>query len=336
MKIGAFDTADQVCVVAEIGNNHEGSFEVAKRMVRVAADCGVDAVKFQTFRTALFANPNDSVRYERLQEFELSDREFSDLQELSHSLGLLFLSTPLDLESADFLSGIVDAYKIASGDNNFYPLLSRVALTGKPIIISSGASDIEQVCRSESYVKRIWKQNSIAGQLAVLHCVSNYPTAPRDANLAAISALAEQLDCEVGYSDHTLGISACALSVALGAQVIEKHFTLDHGYSDFRDHQISAEPAEMRQLVKDVRAASLLLGRPGKRVLSSEAEVAPLIRRSIVAANRLPVGHCITASDLLWLRPANGLPPGDEGKLLGKIVQEPIERAEPILSEKVA
>ena len=104
----------------------------------------------------------------------------------------------------------------------------------------------------------------------------------------------------------------------------------------FRDHQISAEPAEMRQLVMDVRAASLLLGRPDKRVLPSEAEIAPLIRRSIVAANRLPVGHCITASDLLWLRPANGLPPGDEEKLLGKIVQEPIERAEPILFEKVA
>ena len=336
MKIGAFDTAGQVCVVAEIGNNHEGSFEVAKQMVRAAADCGVDAVKFQTFRTALFANPSDSARYERMQKFELSFREFSDLQELSHSLGLLFISTPLDLESARFLNGIVDAYKIASGDNDFYPLLSVVALTSKPIVMSSGASDLEQICRSESHIKHVWNQNGIAGQLAVLHCVSNYPTAPHNANLAAIATLADRLDCEVGYSDHTLGIEACALAVALGARVIEKHFTLDHHYSDFRDHQISAEPTEMRQLVADIRAASVLLGKPDKRVLSAEEEVAPLIRRSIVAANRLPVGHCITASDLLWLRPANGLPPGDEEKLLGKIVQEPIERAEPILFEKVA
>ena len=336
MKIGSFDTSKKVLVIAEIGNNHEGDVKLATEMVREAARAGVDAVKFQTFRTELFANPKDTARYERLRRFELSCHDFSELQKLSHSLGLLFFSTPLDLESAQFLNGIVDAFKIASGDNNFYPLLSEVAFTGKPIIISSGASDLQQACQSEKYIKQAWHQKSIVGQLAILHCVSNYPAAPEDANLAAIITLAERLGCDVGYSDHTLGIKACVLSVALGAQIIEKHFTLDHHYSDFRDHQISADPEEMRQLVKDVRTASKLLGGGDKLVLASEEEMAPLIRRSIVAADQLPVGHCITPDDLMWLRPANGLPPGEEGKLVGKIVQKTIERAEPILIDKVA
>ena len=336
MKINQFDTDEQVLIIAEIGNNHEGNANVAAQMVRTAAAAGVGAVKFQTFRTELFANPNDQARYQRMQQFELSQVEFTELRDLAHSLGLLFLSTPLDLESARFLNRIVDAFKIASGDNNFYPLLAKVASTGKPVIISSGASDLEQVRISKDFVEQQWQQHGIDGQLAVLHCVSNYPTASQDANLSTITTLDEQLQCDVGYSDHTLGIDACVLSVALGARIIEKHFTLDKNYSDFRDHQMSADPAEMKQLVERVCKASQLLGDQRKRVLPSETEMVPLIRRSIVAARELPVGHCITDDDLMWLRPANGLPPGEEDKLLGKTVQEKIELAEPIQLKKVA
>ena len=336
MKLNQFNTDDQVLIIAEIGNNHEGNATVAAQMVCEVAAAGADAVKFQTFRTALFANPSDQSRYQRMQQFELSQTEFSELRDLAHSLGLLFLSTPLDLESARFLYGMVDAFKIASGDNNFYPLLTEVASTGKPVIISSGASDLEQILYGKEFVERQWRQRGIDGQLAVLHCVSNYPTAFQDANLSVITTLAEQLQCDVGYSDHTLGVDACVLSVALGARIIEKHFTLDKNYSDFRDHQMSADPAEMQQLVERVRRASQLLGHQGKRVLPSETEIVPLIRRSIVAAHELPVGHCITSDDLMWLRPANGLPPGEEEKLLGKIVHEKIELAEPIQLTKVA
>lgn len=336
MKIGSLDTADQVLVIAEIGNNHEGDVKVAAEMVAAAANAGVDAVKFQTFRTELFANPKDAARYERLRQFELTPAEFSSLRDLAHSLGLLFLSTPLDLESAKFLNNIVDAFKIASGDNNFFPLLGEVASTGKPVIISTGASDIEQVCKSKDYVKGIWNQLGINGQLAVLHCVSNYPTTNENANLSVIPTLFDSLQCEIGYSDHTLGIDACVLSIALGSRIIEKHFTLDHHFSDFRDHQISADPEEMDRLVSRVRLATQLLGGTQKKILASEAEIAPLIRRSIVAAIELPVGHCIAREDLLWIRPGDGLPPGDEEKLIGKFVLEDIGRAEPILLEKVA
>lgn len=336
MKIDAFDTDERVLVIAEIGNNHEGDVEVAAKMVREAAAAGVDAVKFQTFRTELFANPNDEARYRRMQQFELSQPEFRQLRELAKSLGLLFFSTPLDLQSARFLNEIVDAFKIASGDNNFYPLLEEVAATGKPVIISSGASDLQQICTSKSFVEDQWKQRGIDGQIAALHCVSNYPTAPQDAHLSAIRTLADNLDCQVGYSDHTLGIEACVLSVALSARIIEKHFTLDKNYSDFRDHQLSADPAEMRQLVERVRLASELLGNPSKRVLPSETEIEPQIRRSIVAARQLPVGHRVTPEDLTWLRPANGLPPGEEQQLLGKTVKQVVPMAAPISLDKVA
>ncbi len=336
MDIKNISTVEQVLIIAEIGNNHEGSADVAAQMVREVAAAGADAVKFQTFRTELFANPNDQSRYRRMQRFELSHEEFSELRDLAHSLDLLFISTPLDLESARFLRDMVDAFKIASGDNNFYPLLAEVACTGKPVIISSGASDIEQVRKSKDTIERRWRQLDIDGQLAILHCVSNYPTAVEDANLSAIRSLSEQLQCEVGYSDHTLGVDACVLSVALGARIIEKHFTLDKNYSEFRDHQMSADPEEMKQLVGRVRAAFTMLGNPKKQVLPSEKEIVPLIRRSIVAARELPVGHCITADDLMWLRPAGGLAPGEEMQLVGKTVRKKIDCAEPIQPSKVA
>lgn len=336
MDIKTISTNDQVLIIAEIGNNHEGSAKVAAQMVREVAAAGADAVKFQTFRTELFANPNDQSRYRRMQQFELSQKEFFELRDLAHSLDLLFISTPLDLESARFLGDIVDAFKIASGDNNFYPLLAEVACTGKPVIISSGASDIDQVRKSKDTIERKWQQLGIDGQLAILHCVSNYPTAVQDANLLAIRSLPEELQCEVGYSDHTLGVDACVLSVALGARIIEKHFTLDKKYSEFRDHQISADPEEMKHLVGRVRAACTMLGNPRKQVLPSEKEMVPLIRRSIVAARELPVGHCIAPDDLMWLRPAGGLAPGEEKKLVGKTVRKKIDCAEPIELSKVA
>ena len=166
MDIKNISTVEQVLIIAEIGNNHEGSADVAAQMVREVAAAGADAVKFQTFRTELFANPNDQSRYRRMQRFELSHKEFSELRDLAHSLDLLFISTPLDLESARFLRDMVDAFKIASGDNNFYPLLAEVACTGKPVIISSGASDIEQVRKSKDTIERRWRQLDIDERLA--------------------------------------------------------------------------------------------------------------------------------------------------------------------------
>lgn len=324
MRISRYDVKEKVLIVAEIGNNHEGNFELAQRLVREAAACGVDAVKFQTFRTEHVVGRLDEERFRRLQSFELGYTQFGELSELAHSLGLLFLSTPLDLASAEFLSSIVDCYKIASGDNNFYPLISRVAQTGKPLIISSGLSDVAQVARTVAFVRKEWEASNLVGELAILHCVTSYPVAPEEANLRAIQFLGERFDVPVGYSDHTVGIDAALLAVALGARIIEKHFTLDKNFSDFRDHRLSAEPAEMADLVRRIRMAALMLGAREKVIQPCEKAVVQTVRRSIVASADLPRGHRLTWSDLTWIRPGGGLAPGEEHLLVGKLLKHSV------------
>ena len=336
MQIKTHNTYQRILIIAEIGNNHEGNIEVARQMVRAAATCGVHAVKFQTFRTDLFVNQSDAARYSRMQQFELSQEEFSELADLARSLGLLFISTPLDLQSARFLAPLVDCFKIASGDNNFYPLLEDVAESGKPVIISSGISDLKQIRESKALVEGVWQQNNTHGELAVLHCVSNYPVEPENANLSAITNLQREIGGTIGYSDHTLGVEACLLSVALGARIIEKHFTLDKNYSDFRDHQMSADPREMKELVESVTRAAAMMGDGEKIVGDSEKEIMPLIRRSIVAARPLVSGHRVTSDDIMWLRPGNGLAPGKESQLLGKTITRALNVGEPIQLKDVA
>src|SRR5439155_16391161 len=220
MRIGHVNLDEQVLVVAEIGNNHEGNFEVAKELVRRAAACGVDGVKFQTFKTEHYVSSADAERFKRLKSFELSFAQFEELASLARSLGMLFLSTPFDLESAAFLGPLVDAYKIASGDNNFFPLIQRVCETGKPIIVSSGATSLEQIAKTKRYVEDQWRARGFAQKLAILHCVSSYPVPPEQANLAAIPFLIDSVGGTIGYSDHTIGIDACIVAAALGARII--------------------------------------------------------------------------------------------------------------------
>ena len=331
MKIGDFDLDQQVLIVAEIGNNHEGNFEVAREMVEEAAKCGVDAVKFQTFKTEHYVNQGDSARFERLKSFELTYPEFEELSNLAHSQGLMFVSTPFDLASASFLNSIVDSYKIASGDNAFYPLIEKVALTGKPMIVSTGISNAEQVKRTVDFVKQTWIRNDVIGQLAILHCVSSYPVPSDQVNLRSIQFLIENFEDVIGYSDHALGIEAAVLATALGSQIIEKHFTLDKNFSDFRDHQLSADPPEMRDLVKQIRLTSSMLGENRKQVENCEEEVVTAIRRSIVAGRDMPVGHHVDMSDLTWLRPSGGLVPGEEEALIGKLLKREVSFGEQLL-----
>ena len=331
MKIGSLDTLQKVFVVAEIGNNHEGRFENAEKLVRAAAECGVDAVKFQTFRTKWFTSRVDPARFERLRRFELTFDEFAALERLARRLGVMFVSTPLDLESASFLESLVDAYKIASGDNDFWALLDRVCRSRKPVIISTGMSsgaDLE-ACRDFVLERRP------SSEVAFLHCVSAYPAPPEHVNLSVIPVLAESLRCTIGYSDHTIGVEAAVASVALGARIVEKHFTLDKNFSDFRDHQLSADPDEMSRLVKHIRSVEVLLGRADKRIQPSEEGVLAVARRSIAAAADLPEGHRLRDADLTWLRPRNGLPPGGEAEVLGKRLKRAKAFGEPIRREDV-
>jgi len=315
MEIGSFNTDQKVLIVAEIGNNHEGNFAVAQELVEKAAQAGADAVKFQTFKTESFVSRSDPARFARLKSFELSFAQFQALGDLARSRGLLFVSTPLDLGSAEFLEGIVDALKIASGDNNFYPLLDQVSRSRKALIVSTGVSDDAQVGRTLDCIRR--HRDSLKG-VALLHCVAAYPVPVEQANLSSIPYLASRYPVTVGYSDHTLGIDAAVLAVGLGARIVEKHFTLNKNYSSFRDHQLSADPADLKELVSKVRKIPLLLGTPGKVIQAAEAANLPVVRRSIVAGRDLPAGHRLERGDLLWTRPSGGLPPGEEGILEGK------------------
>lgn len=336
MKIGACDTDERVFIVAEIGNNHEGDVAVAHAMIEAAARCGVDAVKFQTFRAEAFAAPQDQARFQRLKSFELSHADFEALARAAGDLNLVFLSTPLDIESALFLRPLVSAFKIASGDSDFLPLLEEVTRTKLPLIVSSGISDLTRLEKTVSFVEGRWAEASVTGDLGILHCVSSYPTPPEEANLLAIRTLQEAFPRHtIGYSDHTKGVDACVAAVAMGARIIEKHFTLDQNYSTFRDHSLSSDPAEMADLVVRVRRVESMLGDGRKSIQASEEVGVVAYRRSVVAGRDLPAGHVIRLADLTWMRPGGGIAPGDEGKLLGKVLMRPFTKGEPIALEQV-
>lgn len=328
MKIANHDLTEKILIVAEIGNNHEGNFEVACRMVEAAADAGVDAVKFQTFKTRLFTSNADPARFERLSKFELTQDQFTQLAELARKRGIIFFSTPLDLESAKFLAPIVPVFKIASGDNNFWPMIDYATSSGKPVIISTGMADLAQVT---SIAERVKGRTDVA----FLHCVAAYPVPATEVNLRAIPLLAVATGCTVGWSDHTLTPDASVAAAAIGARIIEKHFTLDKNFSAFRDHQLSADPAEMRQIVDAVRRVEVLLGKPQKVVQPSEQATITPARRSIAAARDLPSGHRLVAEDLMWVRPAIGLPPGEEARVIAHALKRDIKTGEVITDKDV-
>lgn len=315
--IGNIDLARDVLVVAEIGNNHEGDVALAEELVGLAAGAGAQAVKFQTIVPERLVGPDQPQRLQQLRRFALSEEHHRRLARAAQAAGVLFLSTPFDIGSVAMLEPLVPAFKIASGDNDFVPLLEAVAATGKPVLLSTGMADLAGVAASMGVIRRAWRESDADPGLVLLHCVSAYPAPANEANLRAIPALAA-LGETVGYSDHTIGVAAAPLAVALGARVIEKHFTIAHDHSDFRDHKLSANPAEMRELVERVREANALLGDGVKRVMPAETDTARAARRSIVASRGLAAGHVVAWDDLAWLRPAGGLAPGREGTILGR------------------
>ena len=336
MKIGNIDTKEKVFIIAEIGNNHEGSYTLAEEMIGLAAEAGADAVKFQTFQTEYYVSANDVERYKRLKSFELSHNEFEKLSSVAKREGVSFISTPFDLESALFLNSMVDALKIASGDNNFYPLIKTVAESGKPIIMSSGFVDIQQIIKSKTLIEKIWAQKGIAQDLAILHCVSAYPVEPEYANLLAIQALRQSFDCTIGFSDHTLGINAAIVSVGLGARIIEKHFTIDKHYSNFRDHQLSTDPKEMKQLIQSVREVEKMLGTGDKVPQLPEKDSVTQVRRSIVAKHSISEGHIFQWNDITWIRPGGGLDPGEEQRIIGKRLNQDVQKGGKILMKHIS
>ena len=336
MKIGSVDLASDVLIVAEIGNNHEGDIGLAEELIGRAAEAGAQAVKFQTIRPDLLVPPRDTARLAQLRRFELGDGAFERLAGVARRHGVMFLSTPFYIDAVRLLDPLVPAFKVASGDLDFLPLLDAIAGTGKPVLLSTGAADLALVARSTEFLAEAWRRHGHAGELVLLHCVVSYPTPAASANLGAIAAL-KRLSPWVGYSDHTMGIEAAVLSVALGARVIEKHFTIDKNHSDFRDHKLSADPKELAELVRRVREASAMLGDGVKRVLDCERGTVDAVRRTIVAGRDLEEGTEVAVADLAWLRPrTQGLLPGSEHRLVGRRLRRAIAAGQAIVPEDVA
>jgi len=333
VKIGNFDTDERVFVIAEVGNNHEGDFTLAQEMIGRAAEAGVDAVKLQTFVPESYVSCSDPERLERLRKFELAKTDIEVLSKQASECGLLLFSTPFDIESAHFLNSLQSIFKIASGDNNFFPLIDVVSSFEKPTLISTGLANLDLLDK----LYRKWEQKADKLNLAFLHCVASYPVPNEQANLGAIATLKRRYpDLTIGYSDHTLGIDAAIYAVAVGAKIIEKHFTIDKKYSDFRDHQLSAEPSEMKTLVEKVRKLETLLGSGDKKPQPCEVSLETAMRRSIAVVRDIPKGTILRFDDLTWVRPGNGLPIGNEYLVIGKLLNRNLQRGQIIFPEMLS
>ncbi len=313
-------------IIAEAGVNHNGSLDLAFRLVDEARAAGADCVKFQTFKAERIVTASSpKARYQlevtdrsesqldMLRKLELDREAFARIQDRCRQVGIDFMSTPYDPEDAELLNGLgVDAFKIASGQVVELPFLRQVAGYGRRMIVSTGMADLEEVREAVDVIRGAGNNN-----LVVLQCNTDYPSRVEDANLRAMLTMRDALQVRVGYSDHVPDNYACFAAVALGAEVVEKHFTLDHSMPG-PDHSSSLEPSAFRELVTGIRAVEHSLGdgvkRPGERERANTFGM----RRSLVAVRALPVGHVLAAPDLGFKRPANGLSPRHLDAVIGR------------------
>lgn len=314
-----------VCIIAEAGVNHNGSFDFAKKMIDVAAECGVDYIKFQTFKsenlvtsTASKADyqkentKNDDTQLSMLKKLELSQDDFKELSLYAKEKNIGFISTPFDLESLDFLKTLnMDFWKVPSGEITNYPYLVRIAKSKMPVVMSTGMCELDEIKEA----LEVLRANG-CNEIKLLHCNTMYPTPYDDVNLRAMETLKQEFKVEVGYSDHTQGIEVPIAAVALGATVIEKHFTLDKSMEG-PDHAASLDPAELKEMVKSIRNIEKALGTREKTVTESEKSNKAVARKSIVAACNIKKGEVFTEDNLTTKRPGTGISPMEWEKIIG-------------------
>ncbi len=330
MKLGPHDSSQRVVVIAEAGINHEGSVDRALAMVDEAARCGADIIKFQTYKTDQLVLPRETARVAQRRRFELTFDQFAQLADRAQKTGITFLSTAFDEESLEFLAPLMPAFKISSVDFTNDRLLARALEFRKPLLMSCGMSDDAAIGRTLRFVASRAGEAFLKESVTLLHCVSSYPAPYEQLNLRSIPYLAERYGVEVGYSDHAMGITAALAAVALGARVIEKHFTLDKSLSGVRDHALSADPAELRALIQTIRQLEPALGVAGKRVADAEQASVRAMRRGLVAAQSMRPGEALTPEKILILLPGEGIPSDEYFESLGKPVNRVIEAGEPI------
>lgn len=316
----------KVCIIAEAGVNHNGNIDLAKEMIRVAKDAGVDYVKFQTFRpqnlVSKFAEKAEyqkkstgsgESQLEMLEKLTLSDEDYFSLKSYCDEQQIGFISTPFDLDSIAFLEQLnMDFWKIPSGEITNLLYLEAIGRTGKKVVLSTGMSEISEVQEAIS----VLEQNGTK-EIILLHCNTQYPTPFQDVELLAMTDLKKKTGKRVGYSDHSLGIEVPIAAAALGAEVIEKHFTLDRSMEG-PDHLASLEPEDLKNMVKAIRNIEQALGNGVKKVSPSEIENKNIARKSIIAKCSIQKGEVFTEENLTTKRPGNGISPMKWYEILGK------------------
>ncbi|MBB1428728.1 N-acetylneuraminate synthase [Shewanella sp. SG44-2] len=314
-------------IIAEAGVNHNGDFVLAKQLIDVAVAAGVDAVKFQTWKTELLVTEDaDMAEYQKentlveesqfqmLKRLELSYDDFSALKAYCDSLNIMFMSTPDEEQSATFLDSLQDIFKIGSGELTNTPFLRHIAKLGKPVIISTGMAYLAEV---EHALCVLTEAGLILADITVLHATTDYPTAPEDVNLLAMQTIKNAFPgVKVGYSDHTLGIEVSIASVALGASVVEKHFTLDKTMLG-PDHKASLDPSELISMVTAIRNIDLALGDGWKVPTDTEIKNRMVVRKSLIAGCDINAGELITADMLEVKRPGSGISPTRLDEIVG-------------------
>lgn len=319
-----------VLIIAEAGVNHNGSMEIAKQLVDAAVEAGVDIIKFQTFKaeklvskTAKQAeyqkknigNGNDS-QYEMLKKLELSEENHEDLMAYCKEKGIRFWSTAFDFESMDYLHSLgLGLWKIPSGEITNYPFIRKIASYGEDVIMSTGMCEMTDVQNAMDVLLRYGIRKE---QITLLHCNTQYPTPYQDVNLNAMASIKHEFDIQVGYSDHTFGIEVPIAAVAMGAKIIEKHFTIDRNLPG-PDHKASLEPHELKAMVSAIRHIEQALGDGIKRVSDSEKANISVARKSIVAACPIKKGELLTEENLTVKRPGTGLSPMLWDEVIGNV-----------------
>ena len=322
-------------IMAEAGVNHNGSLKLAKKLVDVAVKAGVDAVKFQTYTTENVAIENANIadyakksigksmkQCEMLKKYEFYFDDFLILKKYCDKKKIIFLSTPHSFDAIDFLDEIVPAYKIGSGDITNIPALKHAAKKGKPMILGTGMSNMNEVKAAIGAVKSVGNDKVI-----LLHCTTNYPCELNEVNLRAMQTLQDKLGCLVGYSDHTLGTIVPVMAVSLGAVVIEKHFTIDRDLPG-PDHKASLIPDELKKMVKDIRHAEKALGSFEKKPTESEIKIMNIVRKSVVANKEIKKGTKISRNMLDIKRPGIGIKPEKIDDIIGRIALKDIKKDE--------
>ena len=321
---------NKVIIIAEAGVNHNGDYENAKKLILAAANAGADYVKFQTFKADKLVTKesqkaeyqivnlkeNGDTQYEMLKKLEMPEAWHYDLIKYANDCGIKFLSTGFDEDSVDFLDSLnIDLFKVPSGEITNKPYLEHIAKKGKPIVISTGMSNLKEI---KDAVDVLQAHQIAKNQITILHCNTEYPTPMQDVNLFAMKTIQNELGVQVGYSDHTLGIEVPIAAVAIGAVLIEKHFTLDRNMVG-PDHLASLTPEELEQMVASIRNIELAISGNGvKEASESEKKNINIARKSIHIKNDLTSGHIIKMEDLIMKRPGDGISPMQLDQIVGK------------------